>query len=74
MTGEKAFKEVKELTNSSDGNLSVHISKLEEAGYLSISKDFFNNKPRTRYTLTEKGKKAFVDYVNILDNIIKQNT
>lgn len=73
MTGEKTFKEVKELTNSSDGNLSVHISKLEEAGYLSISKDFFNNKPRTRYTLTEKGKKAFVDYVNILDNIIKQN-
>lgn len=74
MTGEKTFKEVKELTHSSDGNLSVHISKLEEAGYLSISKDFFNNKPRTRYTLTEKGKKAFVDYVNILDNIIKQNT
>ena len=73
MTGEKTFKEVRELTNSTDGNLSVQISKLEEAGYLSINKDFFNNKPRTRYNLTEKGKKAFVDYVNVLDNIIKQN-
>jgi|BioPla2DNA2_1021312.scaffolds.fasta_scaffold11466_3 DNA-binding MarR family transcriptional regulator len=70
MTGEITFREVKELTNSTDGNLSVHISKLEEARYLSINKNFF---PRTRYNLTEKGKKSFVDYVNILDNFIKQS-
>lgn len=72
MTGEKTFREVKEITGSTDGNLSVQISKLEESGYIVVYKDFFNNKPRTRYNLTEKGKREFVDYVNTLDNILKQ--
>jgi len=72
MTGEKTFKEVKEITGATDGNLSVHLTKLEETGHIKISKDFFNNKPRTRYNLTSKGKKEFSDYVNILDNILKQ--
>lgn len=71
MTGEKTFREVKEITGT-DGNLSVQISKLEESGYIVVYKDFFNNKPRTRYNLTEKGKREFVDYVNTLDNILKQ--
>ncbi len=72
MTGEKTFREVKEITGATDGNLSVQISKLEESGYIVVYKDFFNNKPRTRYNLTEKGKREFVDYVNTLDNILKQ--
>ncbi len=70
MTGEKSFKEVKAITGATDGNLSINLSKLEEAGYIEISKDFFNNKPRTRYTLTEKGKIEFINYVNLLDNIL----
>jgi DNA-binding MarR family transcriptional regulator len=72
MTGEKTFKEVKEITGATDGNLSVHLSKLEETGYIKIYKDFFNNKPRTRYNITEKGKNEFVNYVNTLENILKQ--
>jgi DNA-binding MarR family transcriptional regulator len=72
MTGEKTFKEVKEVTGATDGNVSVQMSKMEEAGYIEVSKDFFNNKPRTRYNLTEKGRKEFVDYVNALDNLLKQ--
>lgn len=72
MTGEKNFRELKEITGATDGNLSVSLSKLEEAGYIKITKDFFNNKPRTRCSLTVKGKNAFVDYVNMLDDIIKQ--
>jgi DNA-binding PadR family transcriptional regulator len=72
MTGEKTFKEVKEITGATDGNLSVQMSKMEEGGYIKVYKDFFNNKPRTRYNLTEKGKREFVDYVNTLDNILKQ--
>jgi DNA-binding MarR family transcriptional regulator len=72
MTGERTFKEVKEITGATDGNLSVQISKMEESGYIEIYKDFFDNRPRTRYNLTEKGKKDFIDYVNALDNVLKQ--
>jgi DNA-binding MarR family transcriptional regulator len=72
MTGEKTFKEVKEITGATDGNLSVQISKMEENGYVKIQKDFFNNKPRTRYNLTAKGKTEFIDYVNALDKVIRQ--
>lgn len=72
MTGEKTFKEVREITSATDGNLSVQMSKMEEAGYLQISKDFFNNKPRTRYNLTEKGRNEFIDYVNVLENLLKK--
>ncbi len=72
MTGEKSFKELKGITDATDGNLSVHISKLEEAEYLEVYKDFFKNKPRTRYTLTAKGKKEFIDYVHALENILEQ--
>ena len=72
MTGEKTFKELKEITGATDGNLSAHLSKMEEAGYIKIFKDFFNNKPRTRYNLTEKGKHEFTAYVTFLESIIKQ--
>ena len=72
MTGEKTFKDVKELTGGTDGNVSVQISKMQEAGYIQVSKDFFNKKPRTRYNLTEKGRNEFVEYVNSLKNLLKQ--
>lgn len=72
MTGEKTFKELKEITGATDGNLSVHISRLEEAKYVEVYKDFFNNKPRTRYNLTAQGKKEFIDYVNTLKNILDE--
>jgi DNA-binding MarR family transcriptional regulator len=70
--GEKTFKEVKEITGATDGNLSVQISKMEDSGYITKHKDFFNNKPRTRYNLTEKGQNEFVNYVNTLDNVLRQ--
>jgi len=44
------------------GNLSAHMSKLEEAGYIEIVKDFIGKKPHTMLTLTEKGRKAFDEY------------
>ena len=72
LTGEQTFKEVKEITGATDGNLSIHLSKLEESGYINIIKDFLNNKPRTRYNLTEKGKKEFIEYVNTLDDVLKK--
>jgi len=72
MTGEKTFTELKEVTGATDGNLSIHLSKMEENGYIEIYKDFFNKKPRTRYCLTAKGKDEFIDYVNTLENVLKQ--
>lgn len=72
MTGEKSFREIKEAIGATDGNLSVHLSKLEATGHIEMFKDFFKNKPRTRYNLTEKGKNEFVDYVNKLECILKQ--
>jgi len=72
LTGEKTFRELKDITGATDGNLSVQISKMENEGYVTVRKDFFNNKPRTRYNLTGKGRKEFTDYVNTLENILKQ--
>jgi DNA-binding MarR family transcriptional regulator len=46
------------------GNLSSHMSKLEEAGYISVEKEFVDKKPLTKLSLTEAGRKAFEDYKN----------
>lgn len=73
MTGEKTFKEVKEITGATDGNISVQVSKMEEGGYIEVHKDFSNNKPRTKYTLTLKGQNEFIDYVNALESVLKQH-
>lgn len=73
ITGEKTFTELKELTHTTDGNLSVSISKLEEAGYITIEKTFFQKKPRTTYTLTDLGRAKFIEYVELLESIISGN-
>lgn len=72
MTGEKTFRELKEITGATDGNLSVQLSKIEAEEYIKVRKDFFNNKPRSRYDLTEKWRNEFIDYVNTLEGIIKK--
>lgn len=72
ISGEKTFRELKEITGATDGNLSIQLSKINENGYIEIYKDFFNNKPRTRYSLTLKGKSEFIDYVNTLDKVLLQ--
>ncbi len=62
---EKAdYKFIKEKTEASSGNISVQIGKLEEAGYLEVTKTFKNKRPNTSYTITQKGVKAFEEYVN----------
>ena len=48
------------------GNLSAHISKLEETGYVLVAKDFIDNRPRTLLSITEQGKKAFDNYRNTM--------
>lgn len=54
------------------GNLSMHMKMLAEKKYVRINKKFVNNKPRTTYILTEKGKNDFSLYISVLDEIISQ--
>jgi DNA-binding HxlR family transcriptional regulator len=68
-----SFKELKEHLRMTDGNLSVHMRTLEEAGYVSVTKSFVNRKPRTEYALTSQGRESFRAYLQILEEIVKQN-
>ena len=57
--------------NATDGNLSVHARKLEDAGYLSCSKSFEGRMPRTGYKLTAAGRRALEKYLDHMDAIIR---
>jgi DNA-binding transcriptional ArsR family regulator len=65
---EAEFTFLKEKTKSSSGNLSVQISKLKEAGYIEIKKQFNNNYPQTICKITPKGIEAFENYVKALQS------
>jgi DNA-binding MarR family transcriptional regulator len=64
------FTELKTVLEATQGNLSVHLKKLEEAGYVAIDKSFVNNKPLTRVSITEAGRTAFKGYLFALGNLI----
>lgn len=64
------FNDLKSLLDTSDGNLSVHARKLEEAGYLSCEKSFKGRIPRTVYRLTPKGRRALERYLGHMEAII----
>lgn len=66
------FTFIKEKTNSTAGNLSVQLDKLQEAGYISIEKSFRGKKPVTTCKITRKGIKAFEEYVNNLKQYINK--
>ena len=68
---EAEFTFVKEKTGATSGNISVQISKLEEAGYLKTKKEFKNNYPCTTLSITQKGVRAFEQYVNNLKAYIQ---
>ena len=72
-TPELSFTELRGALNMTDGNLTTHIRTLQEAGYLSVTKSFQNNRPHTTCSLTPGGKKAFADYINLLEQIIQQS-
>jgi len=72
-TPELSFTEMRDTLNMTDGNLTTHIRTLQEAGYVSVTKSFRNNRPLTTCSLTAGGKKAFTNYINLLETIIRQN-
>ena len=64
------FTELKSVLEATQGNLSVHLKKLEEAGYVAIAKSFRDNKPLTQVSITDAGRQAFAAYLNAIGNLI----
>jgi len=65
------FTSLKEFLDVTDGNLATHIKKLEKENFIGVEKSFIDNKPNTKYYMTNEGKKAFDDYLNLIEQIIK---
>jgi len=65
------FNELKALLKSTDGNLSVHARKLEEAGYVACTKSFDGRMPKTEYRLTATGRRALERYLNHMEALIR---
>jgi DNA-binding MarR family transcriptional regulator len=68
---EVEFNYLKERLKLSDGNLSTHLSILEQEKYIKIKKKFVKKRPKTLCQLNEKGRQAFVEYIDSLEKIIK---
>jgi DNA-binding HxlR family transcriptional regulator len=64
------FNDLKKLLDTTDGNLSVHARKLEEAGYIEYEKTFENRLPKTEYRLTKDGRRALERYLDHMEAII----
>jgi DNA-binding MarR family transcriptional regulator len=69
---ELAFTELRDTLAMTDGNVTTHIRTLQEAGYLAVAKSYQNNRPLTTCSLTAAGRKAFADYIALLEQIIQQ--
>jgi len=65
------FTDLKKLLNTTDGNLSVHARKLEDADYIAVEKSFADRLPRTEYRLTAAGRRAFEKYLAHMEALIK---
>ncbi len=66
-----SFNELKAILKTTDGNVSVHARKLEEANYLTCRKSFEGRTPRTEYSLTAAGRRAFERYLGHMEALIK---
>jgi len=66
------FSDLKSLMNTTDGNLSVHARKLEEAGYIACSKYFEGRLPKTEYKLAAAGRRALESYLSHMETLIKE--
>ena len=64
------FNELKALLQATQGNLSVHLRKLEDAGYVTIEKSFIGRKPLTRIRVTPQGRTAFKDYLIAMGKLV----
>ena len=65
------FVRLKAIVKATEGNLGAHIGTLDNAGYVKVEKDFHNNRPRTRVSLTHAGRRALQDYVDYLRALLE---
>ena len=70
---ELSFTDLRGALNMTDGNLTTHIKALQQEGYVAVSKSYQNNRPLTTCSLTPAGRKAFAEYINLLEQIVRQN-
>ena len=66
------FSELKKMLDATQGNLSDHLRKMEDAGFIAIEKSFLNRKPLTRARITGAGRKAFADYLKAIAKLIEK--
>lgn len=69
---ELSFTDMRDTLEMTDGNLTTHIRTLQQAGYVAVSKSYQKNRPLTTCALTVVGRKAFAEYVGLLERIVKQ--
>jgi DNA-binding HxlR family transcriptional regulator len=67
-----SFNELKELLQITDGNLSVHARRLEQAGFIACEKSFVDRIPRTEYQLTKAGRRALDEYLDHMESLIRR--
>ncbi|UOR05607.1 transcriptional regulator [Hymenobacter aerilatus] len=70
-TDSVSFNDLKEALDLTDGNLASHVSALEKAGYVTVTKQFVGKKPNTTYTASAEGKQAFQEHLNALEKLLK---
>ena len=68
--GTADFTDLRKRLGVTDGNLSIHIRKLEDAGYIGVEKRFQNRRPQTLCHLTEKGRAAWLDYIARMESLL----
>jgi DNA-binding MarR family transcriptional regulator len=68
--GDADFTAIKKAVNTSDGNMSVHLRKLEDAGYLAVTKGYNERKPQTIYALTDAGRAAWHEYLEQMRQLL----
>jgi DNA-binding MarR family transcriptional regulator len=69
---ELSFTELRNSLGMTDGNITTHIRTLQQAGYIAVTKSVQEKRPLTTCSLTIAGRKAFEDYINLLEVIVKQ--
>ena len=72
-TAELSFTELRDTLDMTDGNLTTHIRILQEEGFISVTKSYQNNRSLTTCSLTKAGRKAFAGYIDLLEQIVRQN-
>lgn len=74
MKSDLSYKQLKGLCVCTDGNMTTHTKKLKEAGFLTVTKQFQNNRPLTTYHLTDEAREQFHEYIQILNHLWKQGS